>query len=89
MNTLNKLKLSILLALNDDDSNDKIIQKLSEEYGDEIIYNECKWLKDNNYITNRITFHLTLDKHLYLTRIGSNIPVLTKKGLNEINSLHP
>lgn len=87
MNTLNELQLSILLALSDN-PNYKTLQEVSEEHGDENVYNECKWLKNNNYITDHIVFHLSFDKKLFSTRIGSNMPLLTEKALEIINSLH-
>lgn len=87
MNTLNELQLSIILALSDN-PNGKTIQGLSEEYGAETVYNECQWLKNNDYITKHIVFNLTYSKQLYSTRIGSKMPILTEKALEVINSLH-
>lgn len=77
----------VLCLLSQEENADKSLEQLIKEYGNEPMYNDCKWLQDNGYLDSHIRLVLTMNKQFYFTtRVG--MPVFTDKGLQACEYYH-
>lgn len=82
---LTPIQISVLLSYGDESGND--LTRLTEEHGDEQIYNECKWLQENGYLGNNVKLTLTMNKTLYsIINMGlEDSSPFTSKGIESYN----